>query len=133
MRQTLYNLIILILGFGISAATLAQPSRTIAEYPSFAPDKSHSKWCRGDLLLDQPPKLTFSFWSEATCKECEYVGLGSAQVLADDFKLQHDSLATEVVIWGLYFPTNTSPPRWVPAAPELVPAAPELLVFSSLV
>lgn len=86
----------------------------VAQSPRMAPDtlvpqgddKSHGKWCSGDLLLDQAPNRSFSLWSEATCLDCSD---GAGQFLADDLLLANDSLVTEVVVWGWYFPLNTPP------------------------
>ncbi len=94
-------------GSAFAQAQAALPERL----EPVAAAKDHGQWCSGDLLLDQAPNLSFSLWSETTCPNCIDFGIGTFQVLADDFLLDQDTLVTEVVIWGWYFPNNEPPPR----------------------
>lgn len=106
MQQSIRALVFLIIGCLMSGTVLAQSPQSTPDILSPNRDKDHGTWCTGDVLLDQPPNLSFSLWSESTCDDCG----ADAQVLAEDFTFERDSLVTEVVIWGWYFPTNTPPP-----------------------
>ncbi len=108
-RACLRGLAMTMLTWLALAATLS--AQEVAQHPaSFgAPsDKSHGKFCTGELVLDQGPGAEFGLWSESTCTGCP--SPAAAQILADDFVIDRAMVITELVIWGYHWPLNNPPP-----------------------
>lgn len=113
-KRTLIITAILVVALGLLTVSLALAgqgtSDSLASVSGGSSNPSGTPLAGPDLgstlLIDQQPNQSNGFFSDANCGNC---GSGQ-QSIADDFVLADTYNINNIVLWGGFFPSNTSSP-----------------------